>query len=383
MEKQVGFGLLALLAAAFPCSVSAAGQAPLDTLPWESGALIAPEEEPFFGRLQQFTFEGENAEAYWHTSGTRLIFQRTPQTPDAAEPFECDQIFSLDLLTGERTLISPGQGRTTCSFFIPGQDRVLFASTHAHNAACPAKPDYSMGYVWPIYPDYDIYTARPDGSDLQPLVASDNYDAEAVTDQTGTWMVYTALREGDLNLFVRNLRDGNEQQVTHRVGYDGGAVFSPDGTRIAWRASYPDTPEAVADYQRLLGEHLIRPNALDLYVANRDGSDVRRITNNGAANFGPIFSPDGNYLFFSSNLDSPRSREFELYLVEIATGEITQVTHSPEFDGFPMFSYCGRYLAFCSNRGGSHEGNTNVFVAEWIGPGNGRGEPPDNIIATP
>jgi len=348
---------------------SATTAGPLDALAWNATAAITEGESPYLGRLHQFTTDGENAEAYWHQDGTQLVYQRTPHAVADDAPAACDQIYAIDLLSGEQRLVSTGAGRTTCSFFIPNSDRLIFASTHAHDAACPAKPDYSRGYVWPIYADYDIYSVLDDGSGLTPVVTSPDYDAEGVTDPTGSFLVYTSLREGDLNVWVRNLRDNTEIQVTHEPGYDGGAVFSPDGTKIAWRAHHPKDEKELADYQGLLGEHLIRPTTLDLYIANADGTDIVQLTDNQSANFAPIFTPDGKSLLFSSNLDAPGSREFELYMLDIATKEITQVTHSPGFDGFPMFSYDGKYLAFCSNRNGSHEGNTNVFVAEWVGLG--------------
>lgn len=359
-------GLLLGLLAVAPAS-ALTPLPPLDGLPWNASHLLAEEEHVFFTNLHQLTFEGENAEAYWHPDGTRLIFQRTPHEPSTEEPNECDQIFELEIRTGTRTLLSTGTGRTTCAFFIPGTNQYLFSSTHAANATCPARPDYSLGYVWPIYPDYDIWVADRDTQEPVPLIAGPGYAAEGITDQSGTRLIYTAFREGDLNLFVRDLTTGKERQVTHGLGYDGGGVFSPDGSRIAWRAHYPETDEQIADYQGLLAKNLIRPSTLDLYVADVDGSNVVRVTDNGAANFAPVFTPDGTGLVYSSNLSAAGPREFELFYIDLASREVTQLTFSPEFDGFPMFSYCGNYLAFCSNRGGSHPGNTNVFIAEWRG----------------
>ncbi|HYE77305.1 MAG TPA: hypothetical protein VEI97_04895 [bacterium] len=346
-----------------PCSIAAADDA---VGLWNADHLIAPQEARFFKHLRQLTFEGENAEAYWSPDSKALIFQRTPHGDPAVT---CDQIYTirLDTKAPEPQLVSTGQGRTTCAWLIPNSGgKLLYASTHAADPACPPPPDRSKGYVWPLYHGYDIFQADGDGSNLGPLVQGPDYDAEATVDMAGHRMVYTALRDGDLNLFVRDLSTGEEIQVTDREGYDGGAVWSPAGTRIAWRAHYPEG-EALADYRALLVEHLIRPGKLELWVARWDGSGAKQVTNNGAANFGPWFMPDGRQLLFSSNVSdaSGRGREFDLHLVELGSGATTRVTFTQGFDGFPMFSPDGKYLAFCSNRGGSHEGNTNVFIAEW------------------
>ena len=51
---------------------------------------------------------------------------------------------------------------------------MLFSSTHGSDPAPPPKPDYSKGYVWPVYPTYRIYTARPDGSDLHAALSEES-----------------------------------------------------------------------------------------------------------------------------------------------------------------------------------------------------------------
>ena len=325
-------------------------------------------EEVHLRNVRQLTFEGENAEAYFSPDGKQLIFQRTELEPDAdaaGHGGECDRIWTMDLATGDTELVSTGTGRTTCSYFFPGADRIIYASTHHVSESCPAAPDMSMGYVWGLYDSYDLWIADADGSNLQQLTETEGYDAEATISPLGDRMVFTSVRDGDLELYTMNLDGTDVQRITDRPGYDGGAFFSPDGSKIVWRASYPEGDE-LADYQRLLAQGLIRPNALEVYVANADGSDVRQVTSNGAANFGPFWHPDGERIIFSSNMDDPTGREFDLYLIhEDGTG-LERITHTGDFDGFPMFSPDGRYLVWGSNRNPSHEANTNVFIAEWV-----------------
>ncbi len=161
--------------------------------------------------------------------------------------------------------------------------------------------------------------------------------------------------------------DGSDvRRLTHRLGYDGGPFSSPDVAKIVYRASYPETESGIADYRSLLAEGLIRPSVLDIYVMDADGSNQLRVTDNGAANFGPFFHPSGEKIIFSSNLHDPQRRDFELLMVNVDGTGLERITYSEEFDGFPMFSPDGKYLVFASNRNASHPGNTNVFIAEWV-----------------
>ena len=121
--------------------------------------------EKFFRNVRQLTFGGENAEAYWSGDGTKLIMQ------SKHGKYPCDQIFTLDLATGEKKLVSTGKGRTTCSYFLQGDDRIIYASTHLGDAECPPPVVRTRGkYVWAIYKTYDIFTAKPDILEKMNLV---------------------------------------------------------------------------------------------------------------------------------------------------------------------------------------------------------------------
>lgn len=325
----------------------------------EAGSLAMPGEE-HFRNLRQLTFGGENAEAYWAFDGSALIYQ-------ARKPgMECDQIFLLDLETLESTEVSTGAGRTTCSYFYPDGERILYSSTHHHDAACPAAPDMSMGYVWPIYDTYDIFTANLDGSDVRPLTETDGYDAEATVSPVGDRIVFTSVRDGDLDLYSMNLDGTDVRRLTDRVGYDGGAFYSPDGSQIIWRAHYPEAGAETEEYVRLLEEGLIRPGDLDIWVMDADGSNKRQVTDLPGANFAPYWHPSGDRILFSSNYEDPAGREFEIYMIGLDGSGLTRITYSEEFDGFPVFSPDGRYLVFGSNRFNEGSNDTNLFLAEWV-----------------
>ncbi|MCA9738496.1 MAG: PD40 domain-containing protein [Gemmatimonadetes bacterium] len=330
----------------------------------EEGALHDA-REIHLRNVRQLTFEGQNAEAYFSFDGTRLTYQTTPRTDGPADAV-CDQIYTMDLQGRNRELISTGTGRTTCSYFYPAGDRILFASTHETADACPAPPDFSRGYVWALYPSYDIYVRDLETDALSQLTDTPGYDAEATISPTGDRIIFTSVRDGDLDLYSMNLDGSDVVRLTDRPGYDGGAFYSADGSKIVWRADYPQSEEALAEYRALLADGLIRPSELEIWVMNADGTDKRQITDVGGANFGPYWHPDGEKIIFSSNHDDPQGREFDLYMVNVDGSGLERITYTPEFDGFPVFSPDGRYLVWGSNRANDLEGETNIFIAEWV-----------------
>ncbi|MCE1165545.1 MAG: hypothetical protein LWX07_09115 [Bacteroidetes bacterium] len=314
--------------------------------------------EKHFKNMRMLTNGKENAEAYFSYDGKKLIYQST-------NGHECDQIYTMNIDGSDKKLVSNGKGRTTCSYFFPDDKHILYASTFMANENCPPPPDYSKGYVWALYKDYDIYSANADGSDIKVLTSSPGYDAEATVSPKGNKIVFTSTRDGDIELYSMNL-DGNDvKRLTFEEGYDGGAYFSYDGSLIVYRASRPKGKE-LDEYRELLKEGLIRPHTLEIYVMNADGSNKRQVTNNGAANFGPYFFPDGKKIIFCSNLGDPQGRNFDLWSVNIDGSGLEQITFNDTFDGFPMFSMDGKKFVFCSNRFDAVKGETNVFICDWV-----------------
>ncbi|MGH9360918.1 MAG: TolB family protein, partial [Thermoanaerobaculia bacterium] len=324
-------------------------------------ALAAEPREAHLADLRQLTHGGENAEAYWSPDGRELIFQARALTAG------CDRIFRLPLDTAAPVPVSSGEGRTTCSYFTADGKRILYSSTHlVGGPACPPPPDRSLGYVWPIYPSYEILLAQPDGSAPVRLTENDAYDAEATVCPKDGSIVFTSTRDGDLELYRMDPGGGKVERLTQAPGYDGGAFFSPDCSRIVWRASRPREGEELDDYRRLLGQGLVRPGKLELWVADADGSDARQLTYLGAASFAPSFFPSGERVIFSSNAGDPKGREFDLWAIDSDGSGLERITWTPGFDGFPMFSPDGTRLAFSSNRNQGQPGETNLFVARWV-----------------
>jgi Tol biopolymer transport system component len=313
--------------------------------------------ESHFANVRQLTFGGENAEAYFGPDGRWLIFQST------REGRACDQQYTMRVDGSQLQRVSDGTGKTTCGYFIEGGKRILYASTHAKQTACPPRPDRSRGYVWALDP-FDIYTADLDGSNRKPITQYGVYTAEATLSPDGRRLVFTSLKDGDLELYTMNVDGSDIRRLTNAPGYDGGAFFSPDGAQIVYRAWHP-TGDSLTVYRELLSQQLVRPNRMEVFVMNADGSNQRQVTNLGGANFAPFFTPDGKRILFSSNHKNPRNRNFDLYLVNLDGSGLEQVTTDTEFDGFPMFSPDGRYLVWASNRHAPVAGGTDLFVAEW------------------
>lgn len=317
-------------------------------------------EEKRLANLRMLTEKGQNAEAYLSFAQDRLIYQAK------VGDMQCDRIFTMDLHGGDHWQISSGEGATTCAYFLPGDERVIYASTHAAGPDCPPEPDRSEGYVWQLYDSYDIYSATVDGDDLQRLTNTPGYDAEATVSPQGDRIVFTSMRDGDPELYLMDIDGSNQKRLTFAQGYDGGAFFSPDGTQIVFRASRPRTAEQKRIYQDLVEKEYVRPTELELFIMNADGTGLRQITHYGAASFGPYFHPDGKRIIFSSNMDSSNSRNFDLYIVGVDGSGLERITYNETFDGFPFFSRDGKQLIFASNRENQQRGDTNVFIADWV-----------------
>lgn len=323
------------------------------------------EGEVHFKRLWRLTFDGENAEAYWNPAGDRLVFQRR------WAGIECDRIFVTPAESGEYRQVSDGRGTTTCSYFLPDGEHVLYGSTNAVHESCPPKPDMSMGYAWAIYNEFDIYIQNLETGEERLLVGGPGYDTEATVSPMGDRIVFTSTRSGDLELWTCALDGTDLRQVTDKTGYDGGAFFSHDGKWLVFRTTAFDPTkleEQQAQYRELLANDLIRPHSMEIMIVRPDGSERTQVTHLGNANWAPYFYPNDDRIIFCTNhhsMNKGGAMNFDLFAIDPDGQNLERITFEDSFDSFPMFSPDGRYLVFGSNRGGAIPTDTNLFIAEW------------------
>jgi len=323
-------------------------------------ACLAAEAPPsHLTNIRQLTSGGQNAEAYWSPDGQRLIFQTT------RPPYGCDQIFIMNADGSDQHLVSTGKGRTTCGYFLKDGKHIMYASTHETAEACPTPPDRSKGYLWGVFPGYDIYVATDSGKILEKLTDAPGYDAEATVNWKTGRVVFTSKASGDLDLWTMRTDGSHKKRITTAPGYDGGPVFSRDGKKLVWRANYPATPETMKRYKDLLAENLTAPMKMELVVSDANGRNARTITQFGCASFAPTFTPDGKKILFASNKHNCDGRKFELFLINLDGSGLEQVTDFNGFASFPKFSPDGRKLVFCSDRNAKERYEFNIFVADW------------------
>lgn len=325
-------------------------------------------EAQFLSNARQLIYEGRRSgEGYFSPDGKELVFQSERQPEN---PFY--QIYILDLESGESHRVSTGLGKTTCAFFRPGTDEILFASTHLDPQAQSkqqAELDFRASgkerrYSWDYDDRMDIFSARRDSSRLRRLTDAPGYDAEASYSPDGRKIVFTSLRDAFsteklsaedrqrlsqdpayfAEIYIMNADGSEPRRLTHTPGYDGGPFFSPDGQRILWRRF--DVSGAIAD----------------VYSMSLAGLEVRRLTDFGCMSWAPYFHPSGHYIVFTANKHG--FSNFELFLVDAAgEREPVRVTFTDGFDGLPVFSPGGRKLCWTSNR--TSDGKSQLFLANW------------------
>ena len=324
------------------------------------------EQEKHLQNVKQLTFGGDNAEAYFSTDNKHLTLQVTNEKWGT----ECDQIFYMPIEgygDARPQLVSTGKGKTTCSFFMPGNQQIIYASTHHVADTCLEAPRLSNGkYVWAVHKEFDIFVADLNGKVIKQLTNTPGYDAEPTVSPDGKKIVFTSVRSGDLELWTMNIDGSNQKQVTKGLGYDGGAFFTPDSKGLVFRASRPKTDEYQKVYKELLAQGLVQPTALEIFVCDIDGSNLRQVTNLGGANWAPYMHPSGKQIVFATNHHSESGRQFNIFKINTDGTGLEQVTFDSVFDSFPMFSYDGKHLVFASNRNNGGTRDTNVFYAEWV-----------------
>lgn len=304
--------------------------------------------------------ERQGAEAYFSFDDKKVIFQ------SRGDGYPCDQQYIINADGTGLQRVSNGTGMTTCGHFFKDGSRIIYASTFETGEDCPPMP--SPNAIWKFWVGFDVYSAKPDGSDIKRLTKTYGYDAECTVSPDGKKILFTSMRTGDPEIFIMDTDGSNVRQLTFEKGDDGGAWFSPDGTKICFRGFHPKTEEEIKAWDEALSRNELGRFPHEIYIMDADGSNKRQITNFNMASFAPYFSPDGEKIIFSSNRMTDEPWNFEVYVINLDGTGLERITYNAGFDGFPMFSYDGKKLIFVSKRGTEDlEGTVDrVFIADWL-----------------
>jgi TolB protein len=305
-------------------------------------------------------------EAYYRADQQWMVYQA-----EVADENPFYQIYLKNVASGKTQRVSPGIGKTTCSWVHPSEEKVLFSSTHLDPDAETKmaaeiesrKSGERKSYTWDYDEYYDIFESDYNGEKIKNLTNTMGYDAEASWSPDGELIAFASnrrayteeLSEADaalfeknpasmIDIYIMNADGSNVKRLTHTSSYDGGPFFSPDGKRIVWRRFATDGRIA------------------EIHTMNIDGTDQREITKLGAMSWAPFYHPSGEYIIFSTNIHGHRN--FELYIVDV-DGKQTpvRVTDKEGFDGLPVFTPDGEFITWTSDRTPEKKGH--IFHGKW------------------
>jgi TolB protein len=322
--------------------------------------LHAP-DEVLLKNVRQLTTQ-QAAEAYFSFDDQKIIFQ------SRRSPYGCDQQYIMNTDGTDMKLLSNGLGQTTCGHFFPDGSRVIYSSTHEHHDDCPEP--VPPGAIWKFWEGFDVFSANPDGTDLKRLTFTEGYDAEDTMSPDGTRIVFTSVRHGNPDIYVMSPDGSDVRQLTSDIGDNGGAWFSHDNKKIAYRCFHPRGASQIKAWQKSYARKELGRFPHEICIMDADGANKMELTNFGAASWAPYFHPNGEQIIFSSNkdgLDSGQPWNFELYLMNLDGSDVERITYHGGADLMPMFSYDGNSLVWISTRNSENleEGIDNVFIADW------------------
>jgi len=320
------------------------------------------EEAAHLKNIRQLTFDFARAgEGYFSLDGKTIIFQA--EEKGTGNPFY--QIFTMDLASGHTRRVSPGVGKTTCSYFAPDGKKIIFASSHLDPAAKThyadelklREEDRATGrhrrYKWDFDPYMSIFEADSDGGNLKRLTDAYGYNAEGSFSPDGKQIVFCSNRTGEKNLelFIMD-RDGkNVRQLTKTPGcYNGGPFFSPDGKKVIFRSDRKEK------------------DRLQLYVINVDGTSERALTDDpNWVQWGPYWYKDSRHIIYAGADHSVAGRpNYDLYWMDIETGKKVRISYAPGADVLPVFSPDYKKLMWTSTRDGTKP--SQLYLADFVAP---------------
>ena len=195
---------------------------------------------------------------------------------------------------------------------------------------------------WSPKDDRIAYTAWRPGPQIEIVSATGGRHPFAqpagVTNNVPSWspdgksILYSSRRDGDYEIYLADEDGRNARRLTHSPDIDTSPVFNPA------------TGRHIAFISR-------RSGTPQLYTMNSDGTDVQRITDEGGDAENPAYSPDGTLIAFAWKKSG--NPTFEIFLYEIATQKFFQLTSNAGDNERPAWAPDGKHLVFQSNRTGS------------------------------
>ena len=300
-------------------------------------------------------------EGYFSPDGKKIIFQA--EESGTGNPFY--QMFVQDLATGAFRRISPGMGRTTCGYFHPTKDRVIFASGHTDpNAKQTQAKEYAQReadkkagvrrrYSWDFDPYVKIYESDLDGGNRICLTPNaTKYTAEGSYSTDGKKIVYSSGEAGNVQIYTMDADGSNPKQITTAKNcYNGGPFFSPDGTKILFRSDRKEK------------------DRLQLYVINVDGRGEKALTDNDNwVYWAPYWYKDSRHIVYTAaDHGDPKARpNYDIYWMDTVTGKTERITFAPGQDVLPVFSPDCTKLMWTSSRDG--RSSTQLWMADFTRP---------------
>ncbi len=323
---------------------------------------VFADSNDFISNVSQLTFEGNRSgEGYFSSSGNKLCYQ---SEAFPGNPFY--QIYHLDLTDGSNKLVSSGVGKTTCAWFHPNKEIILYASTH-HDPESLQKQEEELRnrrdgkkkkYSWDYDEHYELYSKNLITGLETRLTNTLGYDAECAFSPDGKKIVFTSNRSAyeesepiqtnnisiHNEIYMMDVESGHTDRLTNQLGYDGGPFFNSSGDQICWRRFSEDGHEA------------------EIFVMSLDTKKERKVTQLSAMSWAPFFHPSNEYIVFSTNLHG--FQNFELYIVDNkGSKKPVRVTNREGFDSLPAFSPDGKTISWTSNATPTKK--SQIFIADW------------------
>ena len=182
-----------------------------------------------------------------------------------------------------------------------------------------------------------LYLADIASGRKMPLVTEGSLNVSPSVSPDGRRVAFARAVGANVEIFVCDRDGSNVRRLTTSGGIDTNPAWSPSGQEIAFTSSRAGSPQ--------------------IYVMDVEGSNLRRVSFQGAYNDGAAWSPDGTRLAYSSRSEHNR---FDIAVLDLVTLASVRLTSGNGSNESPSFSPDGRRIAFSSTRAGG----TQIFVMD-------------------